>query len=281
MFSHSHKKIHSNFIVANQAAVSHFFTIRSTSETTNENIASVNCHYVLTFAQKRTFKLHHGKVVLLRVNEVEPRSQQPGYDFVLKQAFERNHIQQRFIDDAGVEIPCLDSMHIRKNLESNETLQNRNGYPQRCYVFLDDMFNPSSLQRHLDQLKTIVDICQNICLNNDNGKILNSWNPWSIECDLSTTTTQSFNEPYIFPSVDTVATENSTVNLCRAIYGTLDYTNDAPENVIIYEFDDIVKSFFRQRPNGLGYSDHAIIENWDFHHVQRHFQEQSLLASVN
>ncbi|KAG7368741.1 hypothetical protein IV203_031484 [Nitzschia inconspicua] len=201
-----------------------------------------------------------GKVVLLRVNEAEPRSQQPGYDFVLKQAFERNHIQQRFIDDAGVEIPCLDSMHIRKNLESNETLQNRNGYPQRCYVFLDDMFMPSSLQRHLDQLKTIVDICQNICLNNDNGKILNSWNPWSIECDLSTTTTQSFNEPYIFPSVDTVATENSTVNLCRAIYGTLDNTNDAPENVIIYEFDDIVKSFFRQRPNGLGYSDHAIRE---------------------
>ncbi|KAG7371311.1 hypothetical protein IV203_019881 [Nitzschia inconspicua] len=114
--------------------------------------------------------------------------------------------------------------------------------------------------RLLDQLKTIVDICQNICLNNDNGKILNSWNPWSIECDLSTTTTQSFNEPYIFPSVDTVATENSTVNLCRAIYGTLDNTNDAPENVIIYEFDDIVKSFFRQRPNGLGYSDHAIRE---------------------
>ncbi|KAG7364646.1 hypothetical protein IV203_037848 [Nitzschia inconspicua] len=178
---------------------------------------------------------------------------------MLVKALESRQIQERFQREAGVEIPCIDSMSMRENLDSNETLKNQNNYGQRCHVFLDADFVPRTPQAHVNQLRNIVNICQNICIENDTGKVPNIWNPWSINCDLSVKTQESFQEPYVFPPVNTVATDKSTVILCRAIYGTLD-NEDAPVNVIIYENDHIVKSFFRNRPNGFGYCDHAIRE---------------------
>jgi hypothetical protein len=152
-------------------------------------------------------------------------------------------------------------MSMRENLDSNETLKNSNNYAQRCHVFLDENFIPNTPQAHANQLKNIVTICQDICLKNDKGKVPNTWNPWSINCDLTSKTNQSFQEPYNFPPVNAVVTDNSTVNLCRAIYGTFEEgQEEAPVNIIIYENDDVVKSFFRERPDGLGFCDHAIRE---------------------
>jgi len=206
-----------------------------------------------------------GKIVLLRVEVNDPLAGTPGFDYYLATALKEAEYEEQF-QKHGIEIPCL-SMFVRNSFRDDSPRKNAGNYSQRCYVFVDEEFVPSSRERHLAQLQLIINMCAGIC-ESFQGKnmesspkkvIMNRWMKFEEQCDLTEVNDFSFVEPYWFPPVDFVATTISTLYLCRSIYGTMEPGKvDTPENLLAYESDDIIKTFFRRDEDG--YPDVAVLE---------------------
>ena len=111
-----------------------------------------------------------GKIVLLRVELNDPLSGTPGFDHYLLTALKDKQYEEK-CQKHGIEIPCL-SMFVRNSHNDDSPRKNSGNYSQRCYVFVDEEFVPMSRERHMEQLRLIINMCAEICETSQRKNIM-------------------------------------------------------------------------------------------------------------